>query len=245
TASVPTPTAPTAPTISRVSADPLPDGSVSLVWTTDQATDAQVIYGRASGALMQTRFGSGRGTRHWVLLSQMAPGRRYYYAVISRNGAGREVRSTIRSFEVPQFGVADSRQAQWRTGKYRSGMLIVTSDGGGLTLSSGRTSGHYRSRVLDARQMVTWRIARWMARVPRGANMLIRVRTGSTSTPDDSWTRWVQIDTSGQRVPGAVRPSRYLQYRVQMTAGRGGRPLLHSIGFTTSGRRPASRNETG
>jgi hypothetical protein len=244
-ATVPANPTPPPPAIRNVSADPLPDGSVSVVWETDQPTDGKVLYGTASGALTQTRFGSGRDTRHAVLLSQMPRGRRYYYEAISRNAAGRKVRSAIRSFDVPAFGVADSRKAQWRTGNLRSGMSIGGSDGGDLTLASGHTSGAYRSRLLDAGQMVTWRIARWRARLPMGAKMVIAVRTGSTSTPDDSWTRWVQIDASGQRIPARVRPSRYLQYRVRMTAGRVGSPVLHSIGFTTSGRTPPSDDEIG
>jgi methionine-rich copper-binding protein CopC len=231
------------PTNRNVRADPLADQTVSVLWDTDQQAEGTVEFGSTPNALNATRHGSGRVTGHWVLLTQLAPGHRYFYRVRSRNPAGHEAVSAAGQFDVPDFGVADSRLAQWRTGTAQA-ISITATNGGQLQLAPGQSSGTFVSRLLDARQMVEWRLARWNATVPAGARIDISVRTGTTSTPGESWTPWIPIVANGQPVPGSVRPSRYLQYKLQMVAGGGASPVLHSIAFTSSGRTPPAEYET-
>ncbi|HEU0041011.1 MAG TPA: hypothetical protein VFQ15_01555, partial [Jiangellaceae bacterium] len=85
------------------------------------------------------------------------------------------------------------------------------------------------SRVLDAHAMVDWQQAEWTGDVPRGATLTVSVRTGSTAEPDGSWTPWQRLAESGD-VVGAG--SRYLQYRIEMTAPDAARrPVVETIGF--------------
>jgi large repetitive protein len=94
-------------------------------------------------------------------------------------------------------------------------------------------TGTHLSRVLDAQQMVTWDRAFYRADVPTGTALRVRVRTGSTPTPDATWSAWETLSGSGARVPGA---SRYLQYRVDMaTSVSSTTPVLRGIGFTHNG----------
>lgn len=79
--------------------------------------------------------------------------------------------------------------------------------------------------------MVQWRRATWDADVPSGASLTISVRTGSTSTPDATWTPWAIVASNDASLANLVRDSRYLQYRVDMTGSVSARPVLRSIGF--------------
>jgi hypothetical protein len=100
------------------------------------------------------------------------------------------------------------------------------------------TSSTYLSRVLDAREMVTWDRATWQAQVPAGTTLRISVRTGSRSRPDSSWTAFRPLAGSGAVLGTA---SRYLQYRVDLaTRDRTRTPVLSAIGFTHNGAIPVS-----
>jgi len=94
-------------------------------------------------------------------------------------------------------------------------------------------TGTYVSRILDAQQMVAWDRVAYRATVPNGTTLRVSVRTGSTPTPDSTWSAWTTLSGSGARVPGE---SRYLQYRVDMsTVAPSTTPVLRGIGFTYSG----------
>jgi methionine-rich copper-binding protein CopC len=237
-------TDPGAPVTSGLHVEPLPDGTTSVELDTDQRAAATVQFGSDSTDLTRARLGSGRKRSHWIVLSQLKPKRRYYYRVIARNALGEQTTSSISSFELPDWGVADSRLAQWRTGQ-ATGMAFGESGDGELQLASGGTSGTYVSRLLDARQMVTWRTAIWNAAVPAGAGLEVSVRTGSAAKPDATWTDWARVPASRDALAGLVKDSRYLQYRVQMTSGGSASPVLRSIGFTSSGTEPNDETETG
>ena len=79
--------------------------------------------------------------------------------------------------------------------------------------------------------MVTWRSATLQADRPAGTAVTLRVRTGSTATPDATWTGWRTVPASGA-VGGS---SRYLQYQLTLTGSAGATPVVSSVGFTNSG----------
>jgi hypothetical protein len=70
---------------------------------------------------------------------------------------------------------------------------------------------------------------------------VVSVRTGSTPTPDASWSGWQTLAGPGTRVLGA---SRYLQYRLVLaTRIPGSTPALRGIGFTHNGGLPQNPTE--
>ena len=79
-----------------------------------------------------------------------------------------------------------------------------------VRLSPYAGSGSYDSRVFDAGQTSTWGAVDWNADVPNGTTLQVQVRTGETSTPDGSWSSF--IDATKGVTSGGV--GRYLQYRL-------------------------------
>lgn len=124
----------------------------------------------------------------------------------------------------------------------------VTRGGGALDLdwvrmhASRSASGSYTSRVLEAGALVTWDRAFWQAQVPAATRVEISVRTGSTSTPDRSWTPFVTVFHSGATLAALVQGSRYIQYRVELAStGSPRTPVLQAIGFSNNGPPPVVR----
>jgi hypothetical protein len=391
------------PAISGVDVLPLPDGTASVTWHTDEAASSGVMFGLASDRLDSNAVDGALAVSHDTMLTQLEPGRTYYYRIVSADAAGNT--STIPAKDAPPatfvsaaIGVADhtvaalrmgqrsagaylrqdtygelslapesgeefaapalptswmeeSEQAAgirvvtggqlvldgkraglrklfatgrsvemqatfddastqyvgWASGRVtdpfamflaRNGSLMaavsngsrttttaipngakllgeshsyrVTRSGTSVTfyvdgtqvakgtlplvdmralardlvaderplvidwvrLSGHAASGTFTSRVLDARELVTWDRVQWQADEPAGSKITVRVRTGSTPKPDASWSSWTTLSDSGDRVPGT---SRYLQYQVELGRGTGDTtPVLRAIGFTNN-----------
>ena len=83
------------------------------------------------------------------------------------------------------------------------------------------------------------------ADVPAGTSLTVQARTGSTSTPDNSWTPWTDIGAGGASLPDGVKASRYLQYRLRLTGRAGATPVVRAIGFTSTGVVPDHPTEGG
>ena len=78
------------------------------------------------------------------------------------------------------------------------------------------TSGTFSSRVFDAGDSrATWRTLTAALDAPAGTGVSFEARTGSTPTPDASWTDWQPVGPGG----GLAGPlgRRYLQYRATLT----------------------------
>jgi hypothetical protein len=72
-------------------------------------------------------------------------------------------------------------------------------------------TGTFTSRVADAGVFSNWGVAKWNSETPAGTSLVLSVRTGNTTDPDDgSWSAYTAID-SGVAVG---RSSRYIQYKV-------------------------------
>jgi hypothetical protein len=72
-------------------------------------------------------------------------------------------------------------------------------------------NGTFVSAVFDATHTVTWGTATWHASTPGNTSIIVQTRSGSTPTPDASWSDWATV------VVGATIGSptnRYLQYEV-------------------------------
>jgi hypothetical protein len=206
--------------------------------------DARVQYGRSATALDQQGIGSGTDTTHLVTLGHLRPGQSYYYRATSRTPWGTLASSSTSAFVMPDYGVADSRLAQWRTGT-DSGIALARRGDGELRLAAGQTSGTFVSRLLDIQQIVDWRRSLWDADVPVGTTLTVQLRTGSTSSPDDSWTTWLDATGNGDALPSGVKASRYLQYRLRLTGSGDATPVVRAIGFTSTGVVPTYPTEGG
>jgi len=92
-------------------------------------------------------------------------------------------------------------------------------------------SGTFTSRVLDAGDSrATWRTLSAAADTPAGTGVTFEARTGSTPTPDASWTDWQAVGPAGE-IGGPVG-RRYLQYRATLTtADSRVTPLVESVTF--------------
>ena len=85
-----------------------------------------------------------------------------------------------------------------------------------LDLYSYPASGTFTSRVFDAGDSrATWRTLTAALDAPAGTGVTFQVRTGSTPTPDASWTAFQAVGSGGQLAGPLGR--RYLQYRATLT----------------------------
>ena len=62
--------------------------SVTVAWSTNQASDSRVWYGTEKGNLNRIAEGSGAGTTHRVQINGLQPGTTYYFQVESLEGKG-------------------------------------------------------------------------------------------------------------------------------------------------------------
>ncbi|MDI6101743.1 DUF4082 domain-containing protein [Actinoplanes sp. NEAU-A12] len=222
----------TDPAASGVTVTPRPDGTAEVAWRTSEQAAGTLLVGTAPADLSRWP-GTQGGTRQSAVVTGLEPRTTYHYRVRSVDTAGNV--STWPALDQPPatfvssaVGVADHTAPQLRTG-VESG-TTVTDDG--VRLADGNRSGKHVSRVMDVQQMVNWDRLTYQADVPRGAGLRVFVRTGSTATPDGSWSSWSAVGQGG-RVKGG---SRYAQYRVELTRAAGGdSPILHGVGITSDG----------
>jgi hypothetical protein len=73
-------------------------------------------------------------------------------------------------------------------------------------------AGSYLSKVFDAAASVNWLTMSWTATTPAGTAIAMSYRTGSTPTPDATWTPFAPVPTSGAPLTGS---SRYVQFKIQ------------------------------
>jgi hypothetical protein len=100
-------------------------------------------------------------------------------------------------------------------------MTMVASDlarsAGMLTIDWMRSTpyaaaGTYTSKVFDAGAPVKWQTMSWSFDKPAGTNIVVSYRTGTTLTPDATWTAFATVPASGGALAGS---SRYIQYKLQ------------------------------
>jgi hypothetical protein len=235
-----------APGISAVETVSLPDGTATVTWRTNEPATSAVVFGTSAGKLDERRIDDKLLRQHQIVLTDLQPGRSYWYRVESVDTAGNRAAAPNQPqpFVSAAAGVADHTAAKFRMGE-RNGVVVEAasaSSTGRLVLSGKQRTGRYVSRVMDAGAMVTWDRGGWQASVPEGGALRVYVRTGSTSSPDGTWTSWRRLSGQGDVI---ASEGRYLQYRIELAGGGGGRaPKLSGIGFTHNGRPPAQVGET-
>ncbi|HEV8527746.1 MAG TPA: DUF4082 domain-containing protein [Actinomycetes bacterium] len=232
-----------APTIGGIAVRSLPDGTAMVTWRTNEPATSRVTFGHSKTRLARLALDDKLVGQHAVVVTGLNANATYWFSVSSTDEAGNATKPTkARRFVSAAAGVADQSWLQFKAGK-ASGVTVSSHEFGAITLSSRANSGTFTSHVMDAQAMVTWDRGFWYGSVPAGAKVKISARTGSTATPDSTWSRWAPLTASGDRVVG---DSRYIQYRVELTSSQSGNaPVLSAIGFTHNGELPGSIGEIG
>jgi hypothetical protein len=89
--------------------------------------------------------------------------------------------------------------------------------------------GTYESPVHDAGTAARWGSLSWRAEIASGASMTFRTRTGNSARPDRTWSEWSEplTEPAGSRI--ASPNARYIQWKMEMAAARGGTPVLENV----------------
>jgi hypothetical protein len=109
-------------------------------------------------------------------------------------------------------------------------LMVVGSNPAELHLLSETQAleGTLESKVLKAQPLGDWGRAYVEADTPQGTNVDLQVRTGSTETPDSTWSTWTPPLRSGER-PN-VKPARFAQFRLRLSSSRGGAsPVVEEV----------------
>ena len=129
--------------------------------------------------------------------------------------------------------IADARGAAGAAGA--GGLpVVLTTNAAALYRLTARASasGTYTSAALDSGQLARYGVFRWSGESPGGTGVALRCRTGSSATPDASWSPWsaaVQPVASGNgwEVPiPAIGNGRFLQWQAELTGVGGRTPRL-------------------
>ena len=78
----------TPPIISSVRVTSTTYTTAVITWTTDEASNSQVLYGTLSGSYPYTRSSVGMVTHHYITLNQLEPNTTYYFVVCSTDASG-------------------------------------------------------------------------------------------------------------------------------------------------------------
>jgi hypothetical protein len=74
-------------------------------------------------------------------------------------------------------------------------------------------SGTYTSPVYNAGSSVAWQNASWVSDIAPGTSVSVQVRTGTTPTPDATWTAFTTVALGG----AINRTGQYAQYKVALS----------------------------
>ncbi|HSL00487.1 MAG TPA: N,N-dimethylformamidase beta subunit family domain-containing protein [Rubrobacteraceae bacterium] len=94
------------PAISVLKAEPGTDGSATISWSTDEASDSRVEYGTSPNSLDQNASDNARKTSHTIRLTGLMANTTYYYRVSSADAEGNSTTAPPQvqdpaSFEMP------------------------------------------------------------------------------------------------------------------------------------------------
>ena len=115
------------------------------------------------------------------------------------------------------------------SGGDRSRFYVTSNPGKVHRLVGDRAGGgRYTSEVRDAQTVATWGTLRWHASTPGQTSVRLFTRSGNTSTPNDTWSRWSEAYTDPHDSQITSPKARYLQWRAELR-GDGDTPQLLSV----------------
>ncbi len=105
-----------------------------------------------------------------------------------------------------------------------------------VRMSPYASTGTFLSRVFDGGGITDWGVASWTAETPAGTAILLSVRSGNTTNPDDgTWTGFAPM-TNGSSINANAR---YVQYQaVLSTSNADATPVLKDICLSYSDNTP-------
>ncbi|MFP4055810.1 MAG: SMP-30/gluconolactonase/LRE family protein [Candidatus Brocadiia bacterium] len=115
-----------------------------------------------------------------------------------------------------------------------SQVMALAVAGGALHLATANTGQVHRvaaphapratflSEVYDSGSMARWGHIQWQAQVPRGTSLTLATRSGNSSRPDVSWSRWSAEYGRPQGQAVASPNARFVQYRATLETSRPG-----------------------
>jgi hypothetical protein len=92
--------------------------------------------------------------------------------------------------------------------------------------------GTFQSEILDAGSVAQWGRVACDAELPRGTRLAVRVRTGNTAEPDQTWSEWTEVPFEQGRAGGRIDApaARWLQAEVRLAAERvGATPVVRAL----------------
>jgi len=134
--------------------------------------------------------------------------------------------------DTDPFAVVQELGTAQATGFLPTGgdLLVVGSNPAELHLLSEAqaTEGTLESRILKGAPIADWGRAYLDAETPTGTGVELQFRTGSTETPDATWTPWSPPLRSGERP--VLPPARFAQFRLRLSSTRGGStPIVETV----------------
>ena len=129
----------TAPAISNVSASAPGDGTASVTWDTNEASDSRVDYGTSPGSLDSHQSSPGLTTSHSVQLTGLAPNTTFYYRVVSTDAATNSATdpnppAAPRSFTTPSASFTDTTVSDFGAGTPDANTYISEMSNGEVIL---------------------------------------------------------------------------------------------------------------
>ncbi|QYO67081.1 hypothetical protein [Leptolyngbya sp. 7M] len=116
----------------------------------------------------------------------------------------------------------------------RDATIYAATSNQGMLMSIGPESaaeGVFRSAVLDAKTQANWGDMWWRS----AGNVLIETRSGNTEVPNETWSPWTQVSSSGTRGRVGVPSSRFIQWRAVLRPGSSA-AVLNEVNLAFAGR---------
>ncbi len=129
----------TPPAISNVAHSAAGDGTATITWDTNEASNSRVDYGTSAGALNQSETSPGLTTSHSIQLSGLAPNTTYYYRVSSADAAANSATepnppAAPASFTTPSATFTDTTVADFSAGSPDANTYVSETGNGEVIL---------------------------------------------------------------------------------------------------------------